>query len=233
MAEASGTIAGRALALLGVALLGALVHSWLVEVEIAIPEPTRRSAVAGPREPVVAPGGAEAVGEDASGEAQERAVAADPPGEQQARAAEAEPPERPGFRPLDLSRFDPDALGSRLSLHEAEALHRLMRQGEFVFFFDAREAPGQYERGHIAGALHVTAGKIDRMDEQTTQLLQGYLTPDMRIVIYCGGGDCDESDNVRRRLYQMGFGLTHVFEDGFPAWRDAGLAVVAGPEPDA
>jgi len=48
-------------------------------------------------------------------------------------------------------------------------------------------------------------------------------------VIYCKGGDCDESLLVAQELKGMGF-TCHIFLDGYPAWSEAGYPTVKGPD---
>ena len=78
--------------------------------------------------------------------------------------------------------------------------------------------------GHIPGATHLPfedflSGKPKQLD---------YLPPDQPIIVYCDGGDCDASHKVKKMLHEFDFAEVYVFVPGYPAWRDAGLAVEQG-----
>ena len=38
------------------------------------------------------------------------------------------------------------------------------------------------------------------------------------LVVYCSGGDCDESEAVARMLTGSGYKSTYVMHDGIPGW---------------
>lgn len=110
----------------------------------------------------------------------------------------------------------PAPLGVNITLDQARGL---FDQG--IMFLDARE---DHERGAgwIAGSIHLTAGM---MRGSTLPDAFGMLDPAAPVVIYCGGGDCDASENLAILLRQAGFATLHIMKDGFPAWADAGLPV--------
>ena len=51
------------------------------------------------------------------------------------------------------------------------------------------------------------------------------------IVIYCSGGDCEDSHMLAEKLYMVGFNNLLVYKDGFPGWQKRGLPAVKGPKP--
>ncbi|MEM8757053.1 MAG: rhodanese-like domain-containing protein [Planctomycetota bacterium] len=97
-------------------------------------------------------------------------------------------------------------------------------------FVDARR-PSEFEEGHILGAMNITPGMLATGTPAAIEA--GFLTEDRPIVVYCGGGDCDDSHVVVQRLQEMGFMRTHVFTGGFPEWQNADLATGSGPDPFA
>ncbi|MCB9845126.1 MAG: rhodanese-like domain-containing protein [Phycisphaeraceae bacterium] len=211
----------RALAIIGAAGLAGIAYSWTRPVMLRAPE----------REP--APRGTSTTPHDAS---------PDTPSDNQP-AADQTDEHRPGDpgdapSPPDLGPVvpvDPDSLGTRISLQEARYLHTLIDSGEVVFL-DARGHEGDYEAGHIAGALHLTIDMIDNDQGQVMGFSPNYFLVSVmprgtRYVIYCNGGECDESVNLNIRLFDRGVEVTHIMTDGYPHWKDAGLPVATGPEP--
>ncbi len=107
--------------------------------------------------------------------------------------------------------------GIDLTIEQAAALHA---QG--VKFIDAREK-ADFEEGHIPGAWNITSDQVMGRAPD--------LVPfrDEQVVVYCGGGDCDASENVAKVLQQLGFTRIHIVQDGFPAWKLASKPVMTGP----
>ncbi len=79
-------------------------------------------------------------------------------------------------------------------------------------FVDARE-PDFFEEGHIAGAVNLPASEA---------LAGGFaaLPDDRRIplIVYCSGGDCEDSLIVAAALRQSGFTDVSVFSGGWDEW---------------
>jgi rhodanese-related sulfurtransferase len=78
-----------------------------------------------------------------------------------------------------------------------------------------------YRRGHVPGALSLPATRFQagysklkaRLESDKAQLL----------VLYCGGGQCDESEQVRGRLRAMGFTRVAIVPEGWAGWQAARL----------
>src|SRR6185369_12472413 len=51
------------------------------------------------------------------------------------------------------------------------------------------------------------------------------------IVVYCSGGDCEDSHMLAQKLYGALFNNVYVYKDGFPDWQKRGGAVHTGVEP--
>lgn len=105
-----------------------------------------------------------------------------------------------------------------LTLREAAALY-----DEGAYFIDAR-IQEEFDESHIPGAYFLPAQKIrtaEGLDELAT------IPPDLTVVIYCVGGDCDASTNTRNAILRMGMGFTDVriLGVGFVDWVEAGLPV--------
>ena len=48
------------------------------------------------------------------------------------------------------------------------------------------------------------------------------------VVVYCSGGDCEDSHMLAQKLYFVGFDNVLVYKDGFPDWQKRGLPVTNG-----
>jgi rhodanese-related sulfurtransferase len=120
--------------------------------------------------------------------------------------------------------FDATTLGTEIG---TEDTYQLWLSGEATFI-DARPQH-EYIAGHIPYAFLVPpdtlkSGRLGEMMEV------GGVFPDMRVVVYCEGGDCDASHLVALYLQDMGFTKIHIDVDGFPSWAEAGHEVHTGPD---
>ena len=113
--------------------------------------------------------------------------------------------------------------------HFMTAEEELMSTGEsIVAFVDAR-VRDQYEDGHIPGALwlyHYESG--DLIDDLRPQLEMAFF-----IIVYCNGGDCEDSLHLAADLGSL-YGLppenVYVYEGGFNEWKDNEMPVKTGSE---
>lgn len=149
-------------------------------------------------------------------------------------AGTAEPGTQPGVVPG--SEGDPG--GVRVPGAEPEQLvlekyltleqTRLLWEGGMAQFIDARHRD-EFVAGHIPRSILLDPDEMyaGRMPDEL-----GFVDQAGIVVIYCGGGECDASENAGRFLQQMGFTQLHIFKDGFPAWDGAGMSVDVG-EPGA
>jgi rhodanese-related sulfurtransferase len=96
-------------------------------------------------------------------------------------------------------------------------LLRRAQNGEVVVL-DTRPA-GEYEAGHIAGAISVPIADLRRR-------LRG-LPRDKQYVAYCRGPYCVYADQAVEILQSKGRRATRLSE-GFPEWRSAGFPVEVG-----
>ena len=84
---------------------------------------------------------------------------------------------------------------------------------------DVRE-DGEYAQDHVAGAIHLGKGVIER-DIET--IIPNKQEP---IVLYCGGGyrSALAADSIR----QMGYTNVLSMDGGIKAWREAGFPMEKG-----
>ena len=86
-------------------------------------------------------------------------------------------------------------------------------------FIDAREEH-DYQEGHIRGAVLLPSSAIyERIDD----VYGAGVSPEGKVIVYCGGGDCDASHNVADEL-RRSFGFTHVliYENGWTEVESSG-----------
>ena len=98
--------------------------------------------------------------------------------------------------------------------------------GRKVPFFDARRT-SVYEEGHIAGARNISPWESD-VDQKVRAVFDENLDPDTPIVVYCNGGQCEDSHMLAEKLWGIGLNNVLVYKDGYPDWLARGGAVVKG-----
>ena len=118
----------------------------------------------------------------------------------------------------------PDRASVEIGTDDAEQLF-----GEKRLFLDARRTT-VYADGHIPGARSFPIWESDIADRVKAFYEEG-LDQNAPIVIYCSGGDCEDSHMLAEKLYMVGFNNLLVYKDGFPGWQKRGLPVVKGPKP--
>ncbi|MGE5346811.1 MAG: rhodanese-like domain-containing protein [Acidithiobacillales bacterium] len=121
-----------------------------------------------------------------------------------------------------LSRFPPHPDRPYVEISGEDAA-RLWAAG--VPFLDARRTSA-YEEGHVAGARSFSAWESD-VDEKVVALV---AERDGRqpLVVYCSGGDCEDSHLLAQKLWGAGFNDILVYRDGYPDWVKRGGAVRTG-----
>jgi rhodanese-related sulfurtransferase len=98
-----------------------------------------------------------------------------------------------------------------------------------VPFLDARRT-SVYRDGHIAGSRPFSVWEAD-VDEKVKAFFAEGTDQSAPIVVYCSGGNCEDSHMLADRLYQVGFDNVLIYKDGYPDWVQRGLPVSKGNEP--
>jgi rhodanese-related sulfurtransferase len=98
-----------------------------------------------------------------------------------------------------------------------------------TLFLDARRT-SLYRDGHIAGARAFSVWEAD-VDDKVKALFAEGLDQSAPVVIYCSGGDCEDSHMLGQKLFMAGFDNVLVYKDGYPDWLKRGLAVSKGDAP--
>ena len=109
---------------------------------------------------------------------------------------------------------------------------------EAYIFIDARD-DSHYTAGHIPSAYQFDHFRAERFQDQMLQL----LPTAMEVVVYCNGGDCEDSESAALFLIGLGADPAHlrIYTGGIAEWQAAGLpvetgerlsGVIVGGEPD-
>ena len=66
--------------------------------------------------------------------------------------------------------------------------------------------------------------------QKTVKLVAQGRDPSLPVVLYCSGGDCEDSHMLAQTLFGAGFENLLVYRDGFPDWvKRGGAARTGGP----
>ncbi|RMH03267.1 MAG: rhodanese-like domain-containing protein [Planctomycetota bacterium] len=123
----------------------------------------------------------------------------------------------------------------RIGLEEARALwqeswdadQNRWREEIGIYFLDARRAES-YAAGHIPGAFLADPWNKDNEDVIDEDFARRLREQAFLIVVYCNGGECEDSLNVAMKLWltwQIPVELISVYEGGIGEWKGAGLPV--------
>ncbi|MGO9257364.1 MAG: rhodanese-like domain-containing protein [Bryobacteraceae bacterium] len=105
---------------------------------------------------------------------------------------------------------------SRVEQIDIEEYKNMIENGEAHMLVDTREE-SEWAAGHVAGAVHMSKGTIER-DIETK-------APDKNatLVLYCGGGY--RSALVADNLQKMGYTRAISLDGGWRALKESGLAL--------
>jgi rhodanese-related sulfurtransferase len=119
----------------------------------------------------------------------------------------------------------PDKAWLEISGDDAAGLHA----AGSTPFLDARRT-NVYEQGHIAGARPFSVWESD-VDDKVKAFFQEGRDQSQPLVVYCSGGDCEDSHTLAQKLYFVGFDNVLVYKDGFPDWQKRNLPIHTGAAP--
>ncbi len=98
-----------------------------------------------------------------------------------------------------------------------------------ALFLDARRS-SVYAEGHIAGARSFPVWESD-IEARVKALYEEGLDQQAPVVVYCSGGNCEDSHMLAEKLYMVGFDNVLIYKDGFPDWQKRGLTISKGTDP--
>ena len=104
-------------------------------------------------------------------------------------------------------------------------LHDPRYQQNRIVFIDARDEP-HYREGHIPGAYEFDPYRPEKYFAAVLPVCQAAE----QIVVYCNGGDCDDSETAAILLRDVGIASQKllVYGGGFTEWITNGLPVEVG-----
>lgn len=89
---------------------------------------------------------------------------------------------------------------------------RIVADGTSIVI-DAR-APDAFAAGHLPGAISLPVGEAAALLPAYAEL----LTPDMPVMVYCSGAECEESLDLGKILVDHGCTNVAIFTGGYAAW---------------
>ncbi|MBI2212645.1 MAG: rhodanese-like domain-containing protein [Acidobacteria bacterium] len=94
---------------------------------------------------------------------------------------------------------------------------------EKAIFIDARRTD-VFNQGHIAGSRSMPVWEAD-INDRIRAFFDEVTNQQQPIVVYCSGGNCEDSHMLADKLWGAGYENVLVYKDGFPAWQRMGGAV--------
>jgi rhodanese-related sulfurtransferase len=98
-----------------------------------------------------------------------------------------------------------------------------------AIFIDARRSAA-YREGHVRGSRSISVWESDA-DEKVKAFYDEGHDAGAPIVVYCTGGDCEDSHELAQKLWGVTFDNVCVYRDGFPDWERRGWPVSRGDAP--
>ena len=97
-----------------------------------------------------------------------------------------------------------------------------------ALILDARRTK-VFEEGHIAGAKSFPVWESD-IDARVTALVGEGRDGSIPVVLYCSGGDCEDSHMLAQKLFGAGFNNLLVYSGGWPDWQKRRGKSAIGPD---
>jgi rhodanese-related sulfurtransferase len=137
----------------------------------------------------------------------------------------APPPPATGPAPAAelLGRFPPH----RQPYSEIEGEDAAWLHARGAVFLDARRSR-DYAQGHVAGARSFPVWESEVLKERVEAFVAEGRDGSLPVVLYCSGGDCEDSHMLAQALFGAGFENLLVYRDGFPDWVKRGGEVGTG-----
>jgi rhodanese-related sulfurtransferase len=96
-----------------------------------------------------------------------------------------------------------------------------------ALFLDARRTR-EYAAGHVPGARSFPVWESEIVRERVEALVSSGRDGTLPVVLYCSGGDCEDSHMLAQMLFGAGFENLLVYRDGLPDWVKRGGPVSTG-----
>ena len=126
-----------------------------------------------------------------------------------------------------LTRFPPSSAGVMRDITSAEAWAAFQLR---VPFLDARRS-AEYAEGHVRGAWPAPVWEAG-VDLRLTEFeARANPAPRAPLVLYCGGGECEDSHLLAKKLVALGYRNLLLYRGGYPDWTAQGRPTAAGAQP--
>lgn len=140
------------------------------------------------------------------------------------------PPQKSSGPPTPITNPTAPAAFTPTPKAALPAGHITLDEGKALFdnqatFIDSRNL-AEYEKGHIQGAFRL---ELHDFLATASPPVLAIVPRDGNVVVYCKGGDCDESDKVAEMLTNSGYKRVYVLHDGLPGWLAMGWPHETGP----
>jgi rhodanese-related sulfurtransferase len=148
-------------------------------------------------------------------------------------------PVQPPTKPTPVARpaaTTPPANPARFAADPAQPIREITPEDAWALFraktpfLDARRST-EYAQGHIAGAWNASVWE-STVEAQVTEfeaaVKPGTTSP---LVLYCDGGDCEDSHLLASRLTPLGYRNLLIYRAGYPDWVNHGRPTEKGVRP--
>ncbi len=95
-----------------------------------------------------------------------------------------------------------------------------MFNAKSALFMDARGLK-LYQRGTIMGAMHIPNKKFSKFKKWLP------ASKKAKIVSFCNGIKCEESDHLAKKLMDLGYTRVYVYKGGYPEWKKEKLPLMS------
>lgn len=126
----------------------------------------------------------------------------------------------PGLEAHPRKTFPPHPNVAALEITNEDAMQLWH---EKAIFIDARRTDA-YNAGHVKGARSMPVWEAD-IDDRVRAFFDEVPNQQQPIVVYCTGGNCEDSHMLAEKLWGAGFENVLIHKDGFPGWQKVGGAV--------
>ncbi len=118
--------------------------------------------------------------------------------------------------PLVREEVTQQEIEERWETAAAEEVFQHFEEGTAIII-DARD-PNEYDAGHIPGSINLPeTGFLEAFQEYGESLPR-----EIPLIVYCQGGDCDQSHAVLEQLESFGFEELILYQEGWNGWKEKG-----------
>lgn len=115
------------------------------------------------------------------------------------------------------------AAKQQVKLVNVNEAKQLIDSGQDPLVVDVRE-PGEYQQGHIKGAIHIPRGVMEMKVDRTTPAFDPkFADPQKTIIVHCAAGG--RSAVAAQTMKAMGYTNVCSMEGGFDGWTKSGYPV--------